>query len=76
MCPRGQGRPRDSTSDECIYFLPTLYISYKYKDLLILRNARCLNNHEPVYVTKMIAFICSNILLNNFCSLKNDTIKA
>ena len=38
------------------------------EDLLILHNARCLNNHEPVYVTKMVAFICSNILLNNFCS--------
>ena len=30
--------------------------------------------HEPIHVTKMIVWICTNILWNNLCFKKNDKL--
>ena len=34
----------------------------------------CECGHEPIQVTKMIVWVCTNILLNNLCFNKNDKL--
>ena len=34
----------------------------------------CECGHEPIHVTKMLVWVCTNILLNNLCFKKNDKL--
>ena len=36
----------------------------------------CSSNHKPMLLMKMAVFICTNILLNNYCFMKNDELGA
>ena len=36
----------------------------------------CSFNHKPMLLMKMAVFICTNILLNNYCFMKNDELGA
>jgi len=35
---------------------------------------QCSNNHAPVKILRMTLYICTNVLLNNLCSKKNDQV--
>ena len=36
----------------------------------------CSSDHKPMLSMKMAVFICTNILLNNYCFMKNDELSA
>ena len=36
----------------------------------------CSFDHKPMLSMKMAVFICTNILLNNYCFMKNDELSA
>ena len=36
----------------------------------------CSSNHKPTLLIKMAVFICTNILLNNYCFMENDELGA
>ena len=44
------------------------------EELVFFYEDACECGHEPIYVTKMIVWVCANILLNNLCFKKNDKL--
>ena len=38
--------------------------------------APCSSNHESIQLVKMAIYTCVNILLNNYCFMKNDVLGA
>lgn len=39
-------------------------------------DSECSSGHEPSNLIKMTVYICSNVLLNNYCFVKNDVLGA
>ena len=46
------------------------------EQLLLESSIMCSSNHKPMLLMKMAVFICTNILLNNYCFMKNDELGA
>ena len=52
----------------------TILIALDNDEITLSDVLNCNSGHDPSKIIKMTAYICANVLLNNYCFMKNDTI--